>query len=117
MARDANFALFDTGLGTCALAWGESGLLGVWLPMASAEALRARIRQRFPAGAEAEPQGETADAVARIRQLLETGQADLSRIVLDFAALPEFEREVYAIARAVPPGRTITYGEIARKLG
>jgi methylated-DNA-[protein]-cysteine S-methyltransferase len=117
MAQDASFTLFDTALGVCGLAWGENGLVGVWLPMASAEALRSKIQQKYPDAGEAEPGGEVADAVVRIGQLLATGEADLSPIRLDLARLEPFEREVYAIARAVPPGRTITYGEIARKVG
>src|SRR5207244_11104545 len=31
--------------------------------------------------------------------------------------LSEFHRRVYAIARAIPPGRTLTYGDIANRLG
>ena len=31
--------------------------------------------------------------------------------------LPEFNRKVYAIARTIPPGSTLTYGEIAERLG
>ena len=31
--------------------------------------------------------------------------------------LSEFNRKVYAIAQAIPPGETITYGEIAERLG
>jgi methylated-DNA-[protein]-cysteine S-methyltransferase len=117
MTQDANFTIFSTALGDCAIAWGEAGLVGVWLPMASAAALGARIVQKFPGAQEAEPTGAQADAVARIQQLLATGQADLSTIPLDFSRLAHFEREVYLVARQVPPGRTITYGEIARKVG
>ena len=31
--------------------------------------------------------------------------------------VPEFHAAVYAIARAIPPGATLTYGEVARRLG
>ena len=31
--------------------------------------------------------------------------------------MPEFKRRVYAVARTVPPGETITYGEIAERIG
>jgi len=31
--------------------------------------------------------------------------------------LPDFNARVYEIARAIPPGETLTYGEIAAKLG
>ena len=117
MTQSANFAIFPTALGDCSVAWGGQGLVGVWLPMASAAALRARILQKMPGATEAEPAGETAEAVERIQQLLATGEADLSPITLDFSRLDAFGREVYGVARQVPPGRTITYGEIARKVG
>jgi methylated-DNA-[protein]-cysteine S-methyltransferase len=32
-------------------------------------------------------------------------------------SIPEFDRRVYELARTIPPGRTVTYGEIARDLG
>jgi methylated-DNA-[protein]-cysteine S-methyltransferase len=33
------------------------------------------------------------------------------------ARVPEFHRRVYAIAQTIPPGATMTYGEVATKLG
>ena len=42
---------------------------------------------------------------------------DLSGIAIDDADVPQFNRRVFAIARAIPPGQTITYGEIAERLG
>ena len=42
---------------------------------------------------------------------------DLSGVVLDFSRVPDFERGVYAIAREIPPGATLTYGDIAKRLG
>ena len=40
-----------------------------------------------------------------------------SAIPLDMADVPDFNRRVYEVARTVPPGATITYGEIAARLG
>ena len=31
--------------------------------------------------------------------------------------VPTFDRRVYEIARAIPPGHTLTYGDIAARLG
>ena len=31
--------------------------------------------------------------------------------------MPDFDRRVYEIARGIPPGRVLTYGEIASRLG
>ena len=38
-------------------------------------------------------------------------------VVLDLGDLPEFQREVYAVARSLPRGATMTYGEIAARVG
>ena len=36
---------------------------------------------------------------------------------LDLDAAPDFHRKVYEVARTIPPGQTMTYGEIAKRLG
>ena len=43
--------------------------------------------------------------------------ADLSTVDLDLSDCPDFDRRVYAIARTIPPGATLTYGDIAKQLG
>ena len=42
---------------------------------------------------------------------------DLSAIALDMERVPPFHRRVYAVARTIPPGATLSYGEIAARLG
>ena len=56
-------------------------------------------------------------ALDRVQALLAGGNTDLAGIPLDLEAAPEFHRRVYEVARTIPPGRTMTYGEIARHLG
>jgi methylated-DNA-[protein]-cysteine S-methyltransferase len=117
MTETAEFALFDTALGRCAVVAGPAGLLGVLLPSSEERVMRGRIAKLYPYAVERAPRGPVADAVVRIQELLALGEADLSPIVLDFARIGPFEAQVYEIAREVPPGRTITYGEIARRIG
>lgn len=112
-----SFALFDTAIGACGIVWGEDGIVGMQLPEARADQARARLTKRYPGAAETTPTAEIERVIGEVRALL-TGEArDLAHIALDMSQVPEFEKQVYAIARAVPPGRTITYGEIAAKLG
>ncbi|HTY40992.1 MAG TPA: methylated-DNA--[protein]-cysteine S-methyltransferase [Thermoanaerobaculia bacterium] len=111
------FALFETAIGTCAVAWGEGGFTRAWLPDSDPRALRRRIARRLPDAREGAPTPEVRDAIGRIVELLAGAPADLSNVRLDFGGIPEFHRRVYAIAREIPPGRTLTYGEIARRLG
>ena len=50
-------------------------------------------------------------------ELLEGKPNDLADVVLDLDGVPEFNRGVYDIARRIPPGQTMTYGDIAKQLG
>jgi methylated-DNA-[protein]-cysteine S-methyltransferase len=111
------FTLFDTALGGCAIAWGPGGIAAVALPEADDRALRARIRRAAPGGHESAPPPDVQAAIDGIVALLDGEPRDLSGIALDMARLPEFNRRVYAVARTVPPGETITYGEIAERIG
>ena len=111
------FALFDTVIGRCGLAWGARGLIGVQLPEATPGAAWARLRKRFPEAAETEPPPEIEAVIDRIRDLLAGGRDDLADIVLDLEGQSAFNLRVYAIARAITPGETSTYGEVARAMG
>lgn len=111
------FKLFDTALGRCGIAWGERGIVGVHLPGSSERQTRERILRRFPAAAEAAPPPAVRDTIAGIVALLSGQARDLSPVPLDLDGVPEFHRRVYEVARTIPPGETLTYGEVARRLG
>lgn len=116
MTRQA-FAFFDTVIGLCGVAWGERGLIGLQLPEAQPGAAWARLRKRFPDAVEVEPPEGIAAVIGRVRDLLAGGKDDLADIALDLESQPAFNRRVYAIARAIAPGQTSTYGEVARAMG
>lgn len=111
------FAVFDTALGRAAVAWRDSGLVGVELPEPDAARVGAGLLRRHPEAVEAEPPPDVAEAVERIQALLRGEPADLSGVLLDLSTVSAFNRRVYEIARAIPPGGTLTYGEIAERLG
>jgi methylated-DNA-[protein]-cysteine S-methyltransferase len=114
---DQHFALFDTPIGICGIEWGPRGINGLQLPMGSDEKTRARIRQRRGDIIEAAPTDEVQRAIDRIVKLLAGERDDLRDIALDLDGVPEFNRGVYDIARTIPPGETMTYGDIAKRLG
>jgi methylated-DNA-[protein]-cysteine S-methyltransferase len=114
---DQHFALFDTPIGICGIEWGPRGINGLQLPMGSDEKIRARIRQRRGEIDEAAPTDEVQRAIDRIVKLLAGWRDDLRDIALDLDGVPEFNRGVYDIARTIPPGETMTYGDIAKRLG
>jgi methylated-DNA-[protein]-cysteine S-methyltransferase len=112
------FTLFDTPIGRCGVAWGERGLTGVQLPQPDETQTRTRLLQRAKSElTEAEPPAPVARAITNITALLSGAGADLRAIELDMSQVPEFNRGVYEIAREIPPGQTLTYGDIAKRLG
>jgi methylated-DNA-[protein]-cysteine S-methyltransferase len=116
-AMTHHFTIFDTAIGRCGIAWGEHGINAVQLPMSSEDKTRVRIRQRYGDIAEAPPTAEVQRAIDGIVELLAGTPNDLSDVVLDLDGIPEFNRGVYDIARTIPPGKTMTYGDIAKRLG
>jgi len=111
------FALFETAIGPCGIAWGAEGVVGVQLPEADGQATRARLRRRFPGAAEAAPSPDVRQAIAGIVALLRGEAVDLSAIKLDMRRVAAFNRRVYDVARTIAAGATLTYGEIAVRLG
>jgi methylated-DNA-[protein]-cysteine S-methyltransferase len=117
MTPSLAFALFDTALGTCGIVWSMRGIAAVQLPEADEHRTRARIEKRFPQARETSPPGDVQNAIDGMAALLAGEPCDLTDIVIDDAGTPEFNRRVYAIVRAIPPGQTMTYGEVASRLG
>jgi methylated-DNA-[protein]-cysteine S-methyltransferase len=111
------FALFETAIGRCGIAWGASGITGVHLPEASAVATRRRMRIRYPEVAESAPPPVVQRAIDRIVTLLRGEATDLTQIALDMARVPAFHQRVYELARSIPPGKTLSYGEVASRIG
>ena len=114
----AGFALFASAIGHCGIAWNEdASLAGVLLPESSVEATRSRMQAKFAGVAETAPPPEVEKITARIAALLDGARDDLADIPLDMTGVPPFNQRVYDVARAIPPGRTLTYGEVAARLG
>jgi len=113
----AGFALFDTALGHCAIAWGAQGLTALQLPEVSERQTRERMRRRCAGAPEATPPAEVQAVIDDVAALLVGRPADLSAVRLDMAATPDFDRRVFAVARNIAPGATLTYGEVAARLG
>ena len=116
---EPGFALFATALGRCGIAWGERGITGVQLPEASDPLTRERLR-RPPGARETLPPPEVQRAIDAVVALL-GGEVDawptLEAVRLDMGGVPPFHCRVYAVARAIAPGSTLTYGEVAARLG
>jgi methylated-DNA-[protein]-cysteine S-methyltransferase len=118
MTKTSGYCVFSTPIGACAVAWGGNVLTAVQLPEGDEDAARARMRRRAPNAPESDdPPQFVQAAVAGIRALLGGERRDLANVPVDMDQLSGFAREVYAVARTIPPGETMTYGEIAARLG
>ena len=111
------FALFATDIGACGMAWGPGGICGVQLPQVNERATRACMQRRFPLLTEVSPPADVQRAMADVAALLHGERVDLLDIPLDMNGVPPFHCRVYELARGIPVGATLTYGEVAAQLG
>jgi methylated-DNA-[protein]-cysteine S-methyltransferase len=112
------FTVFETGIGPCALAWSDAGVVAVQLPEVAAADTGKRLQQRFPHAAPAGAAPTAITGTIRAIQSLLAGEAtDLSHVKLDLSAVPSFHQRAYAIARQIQPGTTLSYGELAERIG
>ena len=111
------FTFFDTSIGRCGIAWGERGIVGVQLPESREAETRARLLRHHPDAIDALPPPDIQRALDSIVALLAGEAAELSVVVLDMHRVPPFQRRVYEAARAISPGATRSYGELAKQMG
>ncbi|WP_240437812.1 methylated-DNA--[protein]-cysteine S-methyltransferase [Sciscionella marina] len=106
--------LFPTAIGQCAITWSDTGVRSLRLPESSTE------RTLLLTGAEEnepQPPDWVRTATDRVARLLEGERDDLVDIPVDYTEVPEFAVAVYRATRAVVPGTTVSYGEIAGRVG
>jgi methylated-DNA-[protein]-cysteine S-methyltransferase len=111
------FALFDTAIGRCAIVWNAYGIAGVGFPEGNEQATRTRLLRRHPAAREASAPHDVRGVMDDIVALLAGSPRDLGYARLDMTGLSDLQRRVYDVARKIPAGATLTYGEIAELLG
>ena len=112
-----HFHLFETTIGPCAVVWEGERFIGAQLPERDEEAARKRLSRRFPEADEVAAEGFVAEAVAGIRALFEGEKRDLSHLPVALESVSDFNRKVYEVALAIPHGETLTYGEVAQRIG
>nr|WP_047579706.1 methylated-DNA--[protein]-cysteine S-methyltransferase [Methylobacterium sp. ZNC0032] len=112
-----HFHLFETTIGPCAVVWEGERFIGAQLPERDEAAARRRLERRFPEADEVPAEGFVAEAVAGIRALFDGEKRDLSHLPVALESVSAFNRKVYEVALAIPHGETLTYGEVAQRIG
>ena len=116
-SRMMHFTLFETAIGRCGMVWSAHGIAGVQLPERSEAATRNRLLRRFPGARDGEPPAEVRRVIDDIVALLGGEKRDLNYVTVDIAAAPQFHRRVYEVTRRIPAGATLSYGDVAERLG
>jgi methylated-DNA-[protein]-cysteine S-methyltransferase len=117
MSDDLNFTLFQTAIGYCGIVWSPRGISGVEIAGKSEQAARDRLLRRRAGAREASPPPGVQRVIADIVALLNGEPKELRHVALDLDGVPDFNRRVYDVARTIGPGATLSYGEIAARLG
>ena len=118
MAAAVGCCLFDTAIGRCGIAWtAEGAIQAVQLPETSGPRTLARMRRRCGEAPEAPPTEGVEGVIRRLQAQLQGQRDAMLDVAIDYEGLAPFQRRVYDAARAIPPGRVTTYGEMARDLG
>ena len=68
-------------------------------------------------GARGRPQAVSTPVARDLARYFSGESVDFGRYDVDLSGYTEFEREVYAATRRIPPGEVRTYGDIARAIG
>jgi methylated-DNA-[protein]-cysteine S-methyltransferase len=110
------YTIFDTAVGRCGIAWGDSGIIGVQLPEVREIETRRRLFRLYPDARELPPPLSVESAIKGIAALLRGEGADLSGVALDLGGIPAFNARVYASTRTIPRGQTRTYDEVAASI-
>jgi methylated-DNA-[protein]-cysteine S-methyltransferase len=111
------YALFDTPIGTCGVAWDGDAVVGTQLPEPRVADTRRRLEDRFEGATEAAPPAAIEGAIERMVASLRGEADDLADVTLDLAALPLFQQRVFEVVRRIPAGETLSYGEVAAAAG
>jgi methylated-DNA-[protein]-cysteine S-methyltransferase len=113
----AGFALFDTAIGRCGIAWSGRGITAVQLPERTDVATSRRLLRRAGTSTPSTPPPDVQEVIDGIVALHSGQPVDLSTVPLDMEGVADLDRDVYEVARTIPPGRTTSYGDIAARLG
>ena len=114
IAGSIRFAVGRCALGGLLVARSDRGLCAILLGD-DRDALIADLRRRFPDAENGQQDPAAADTLARVATFVENPGAELG-LPLDLRGT-DFMQEVWQALRGIPTGSTLSYGEVARRIG
>ena len=122
--KQAAYSLFETPLGWCGIAWSQIASADasyavtlLQLPEATAELTESRIARNCGGAQRTELPSQILSISSRVRRHLQGDLQDFRDIPVDLHLAGPFVRRVCELTREIPVGRTVTYADIATKLG
>jgi len=109
--------IFETAFGFAGIAWRNRRITGVAFPEESRASVEERLRRRVENVCETPPSQAVARICNDIAELFVGARPDFSDVEVDDAGTPAFDRDVWRFTRAIPPGETRSYGDLAKDLG
>ncbi len=114
--------VFETALGYVALAERNRALLALTFghatERAASRALALRLKGlEFPAGDSAATGYQPEELIDRLQEFARGEPSDFSDLAVETPGATSFQRRVIDACRAIPWGETLSYGELARRVG
>jgi methylated-DNA-[protein]-cysteine S-methyltransferase len=107
-----HYHVFETKLGFAAIAWNGAGVTRFNLPGPEETATN-----RLGGATAAEPPPHIAAIIASAERYFAGERIDFDAIGLDLSNVDPFRRSIYDALRKVGFGATVTYGELAKRVG
>lgn len=117
MNRTAQYHVFETAMGFCAIAWNDDGIVCFRLPVRGPEDATRAVLRRLRDATPGDPPPDVAEAVVAARSYFEGQRTDFSGYALDLGPQEPFFARVYDFVRHLKWGETTTYGAVAKALG
>ena len=113
-AADLHFAIGQCSLGSVLVARGERGVRAILLGD-DPESVTRELKRRFPSEALVRRDEHLAQSLSQVIGLVETPGQTLD-LLLDLRGTA-FQQRVWQALREIPAGSTVTYTEVARRIG
>jgi methylated-DNA-[protein]-cysteine S-methyltransferase len=111
-----HYCLFDTAIGPCGVAWSRHGVTRLQLPETDASATERRVSARAARASEAAP-AEIDQLIVDLQGYMTGRDVSFAAVAVDLTNVEPFRLKVYQAARAIPWGHTVSYGELAQRIG
>jgi len=109
---DTHYHVFETKLGFAAIAWSDDGITRFNLPGPKDGATK-----RLGGATPAEPPPHIAAMIEQAKRYFAGEPIDFDAIDLDLSGVDPFRLAIYDALRKVGFGETVTYGELAKRVG